>query len=239
MSRKRRGGDPPDMQANPGAPANEPGTNLLPPIEGPDDFAAAFAVPCETVEKLQTYAALLTRWQKVVNLVAPSSLSQMWHRHFADSAQILALAPDARCWIDLGSGAGFPGLVIAILLANHEDRIVHLVESNSRKCAFLSEVIRRTKVPAVVHAARIEDVAREGRIGTADVVTSRALAPLRTLLGLSCGFFGENTLGLFLKGREARQEIEEAGKRWRFEHRCIPSRTSGEGRIIEIRKLIS
>jgi 16S rRNA (guanine527-N7)-methyltransferase len=209
----------------------------LPHIHGPDDFAAAFAVPCETVEKLQAYAALLTRWQRAVNLVAPGSLSQIWHRHFADSAQILALAPDARRWIDLGSGAGFPGLVIAILLANHEDRIVHLVESNSRKCAFLSEVIRRTKVPAVIHAARIEDVAREGRVG--DVVTSRALAPLRTLLGLSCGFFGENTLGLFLKGREAGREIEDAAKHWRFEHRCIASRTSGEGRIVEITKLIS
>jgi 16S rRNA (guanine527-N7)-methyltransferase len=222
-------------QKNPMASTASP----LPHIRGPEDFAAAFGVSRETVEKLDAYAGLLTRWQRVVNLVAPSTLSQIWHRHFADSAQILAFAPEAKCWIDLGTGAGFPGLVIAILLANHEDRIVHLVESNSRKCAFLSEVIRRTKVSAVVHAARIEDIARGGRVGVVDVVTSRALAPLSALLGLSCGFFGENTLGLFLKGREANQEIEEAGRHWRFELRCLASRTNGDGRIVEIRKLVA
>jgi 16S rRNA (guanine527-N7)-methyltransferase len=91
----------------------------------------------------------------------------------------------------------------------------------------------------VVHAARIEDIARGGRVGVVDVVTSRALAPLSALLGLSCGFFGENTLGLFLKGREANQEIEEAGRHWRFELRCLASRTNGDGRIVEIRKLVA
>lgn len=211
----------------------------LKPIRGPDDFAAAFPVSRETVEKLALHAALLIHWQKAVNLVAPSSLNDIWHRHFADSAQILALAPDAKCWVDLGSGAGFPGLVIAIMLANHENRIVHLVESNGRKCAFLRDVARQTSAPVKVHEGRIEDIAREGRIGPADAVTSRALAPLSILLGFARGFFADQTVGLFLKGREAGREIEEALGRWRFEHRCISSRTSAESCIVEVRGLIS
>ncbi|MBC8012174.1 MAG: 16S rRNA (guanine(527)-N(7))-methyltransferase RsmG [Burkholderiales bacterium] len=208
-------------------------------IAGPAEFAAAFAVPRETVEKLQTYAALLIQWQRVVNLVAPSTLNEVWQRHFADSAQLLARAPRAKTWVDLGSGGGFPGLVIAILLANHENQIVHLIESNGRKCAFLSEVARRTGAPVKVHEGRIEDNGLSGRIGAADVVSSRALAPLKLLLGLAQGFFSEQTVGLFLKGRDAGQEIAEAGGLWDFEHACIPSRTSGEGKIVEVRRLTS
>ncbi len=217
---------------------NGRGANTAAQISGPRDFASAFGVPRETVEKLETYANLLASWQKAVNLVSPSTIAQMWHRHFADSAQILSHAQDAKCWVDLGSGAGFPGLVIAILLANHEDHVVHLIESNGRKCAFLSEVVRRTGAPAIVHAGRIEDIARRNRVPPADAVTSRALAPLNSLLGLACGFFEENTVGLFLKGREAGQEIDEAAKHWVFEYECMPSRTSGDGRIVEIRKLV-
>lgn len=209
----------------------------LPHIGGPSDFAAAFAVPRETVEKLELYAELLRLWQRAVNLVAPSTLDDVWHRHFADSAQLLARAPTAEIWIDLGSGGGFPGLVIAILLANHENQLVHLIESNGRKCAFLSEVARHTGAAAEIHEGRIEDFACGGRIGRADVVTSRALAPLKLLLQLANGFFSERTLGLFLKGRDARQEIDEALKRQQFACDCVPSRTSGEGMIVEVRRL--
>jgi 16S rRNA (guanine527-N7)-methyltransferase len=216
-----------------------PPLGSLPRIHGPGDFAAAFAVPRETVEKLETYAELLKKWQRAVNLVAPSTLDDVWHRHFADSAQLLDRAPNAKIWVDLGSGGGFPGLVIAILLANHENQFVHLIESNGRKCAFLSEVVRRTGVAAAIHEGRIEDFARGGRIGQADVVTSRALAPLKLLLQLASGFCSEGTLGLFLKGRDARQEIDEALSKWRFEFGCAPSRTSGEGMIVEVRNLIS
>ena len=208
-------------------------------IRGPDDFAAAFGVPCETVDKLSLYAELLARWQSAVNLVSPSTLGDIWHRHFADSAQLLRFAPDARCWVDLGSGGGFPGLVIAILLANHENRIVNLIESNGRKCAFLSDVARATGVSVKVHEGRIEDIARGGRLGPADVVTSRALASLDRLLGLACGFFGEHTVGLFLKGREAETEIKEAERHWKFDGRSIPSRSSADGWIVEVRNLIS
>ncbi|WP_245297162.1 MULTISPECIES: 16S rRNA (guanine(527)-N(7))-methyltransferase RsmG [Rhodomicrobium] len=208
-------------------------------IAGPADFAAAFDVPRETVERLETYAALLIQWQRAVNLVAPSTLNDVWQRHFADSAQLLARASAAKKWVDLGSGGGFPGLVIAILLANHENHIVHLIESNGRKCAFLSEVARRTGAPVKVHEGRIEDNGLSGSIGAADVVSSRALAPLKLLLGLAQGFFADRTVGLFLKGRDAGQEIAEAGGLWRFEHECIPSCTSGEGKIVEIKNLIS
>ena len=220
------------------AATRTPLSESLPPfphIRGPEDFARAFDVPRETVDKLETYASLLQAWQKAVNLVAPSTLNDIWHRHFADSAQILSYSPDARSWADLGSGGGFPGLVIAILLANHENRCVHLIESNGRKCAFLSEVVRKTGAPAKVHQGRIEDIVASGAVGKADVVTSRALAPLPALLGIASGFFGENSIGLFLKGREARQEIAEAEKDWRFDYECVPSRTGGDGNLVIIR----
>jgi 16S rRNA (guanine527-N7)-methyltransferase len=207
----------------------------LPHIRNAAEFARALQVPRETVDKLEVYASLLQAWQKAVNLVAPSTLDDIWHRHFADSAQILAHVPDARHWVDLGSGGGFPGLVIAILLANHENQCVHLVESNGRKCAFLSEAIRKTGAPAKVHQGRIEDIAASGAAGKADVVTSRALAPLTALLGIASGFFGENSTGVFLKGREARQEIAEAQRSWRFDYECVPSRTGGDGSIVIIR----
>ena len=212
-------------------------SSARPHITGPADFAAAFAVPRETVEKLELYADLLRQWQRAVNLVAPSTLDDVWHRHFTDCAQLINHAPKAEIWVDLGSGAGFPGLVIAIILANHENHVVHLIESNSRKCAFLSEVARKTGAPVKVHEGRIEDIARGGQIGSADVVTSRALAPLTLLLRLADGFCSERTLGLFLKGRDAQQEIDQALLHWRFEFGCAPSRTSGDGMIVGVRNL--
>ena len=211
--------------------------SVRPHIAGPADFTAAFAVPRETVEKLEIYADLLRQWQRAINLVAPSTLDDMWHRHFTDCAQLINHAPNAEIWVDLGSGAGFPGLVIAIILANHENHVVHLIESNGRKCAFLSEVARKTGAPVKVHEGRIEDIARGGHIGAADVVTSRALAPLKLLLQLAGGYWADRTLGLFLKGHEARQEIDEALLQWRFEFGCAPSRTSGDGMIVEVRNL--
>jgi 16S rRNA (guanine527-N7)-methyltransferase len=201
------------------------------------DFQRVFSVSHETIEKLEIYESLLRKWQKATNLVAPSTLDEIWPRHFADSAQLPSLAPDAANWLDLGTGAGFPGLVIAIILANHDTRSVHLVESNSRKCAFLHEVARRTEVRVTIHEGRIEDVARGGRVGNVDVVTARALAPLDRLLGLAEGFFSETTMGLFLKGREAPREIEEAQERRNFSFRSIPSRVNGEGSIVQVRRL--
>ena len=206
-------------------------------IKGPADFRRVFSVSHETVERLTAYEALLRQWQRVVNLVAPSTLDEIWPRHFADCAQLTTLAPNALKWLDLGSGAGFPGLVIAIMMANHQNRSVHLVESNNRKCAFLSEVARRTAIAVTIHEERIEDVARGEQVTGVDVVTARALAPLDRLLGLTEGFFSDDTIGLFLKGREAEREMEEARGRAGFSFRAIPGRVHAEGRIIEVRRV--
>jgi 16S rRNA (guanine527-N7)-methyltransferase len=201
------------------------------------DFAAAFGVSHETSEKLDLYARLLREWQGVVNLVSPSSLPDLWIRHMADSAQLLKYAPpEAETWVDIGSGGGFPGLVVAILLANQKECVVHLVESNGRKCAFLSEVARRTGAPARIHNARIADLVESRAVPSADVVSARALAPLAALLELAQPLFGDASAGLFLKGREAASEIAAARKFWAFESKCHPSVTDPEGIVLEIRQ---
>lgn len=203
-------------------------------IEGPKDFARVFSVSHETLEKLDLYARLLIKWQKAVNLVAPATIPHLWQRHFADSAQLVGLAPRAKIWVDLGSGGGFPALVIAIMLANQQECCVHLIESNARKCAFLSEAARQTGAPARVHNARIADVAASGAVPAADVVTARALAPLDPLLELALPFFGNASAALFLKGREAGVEIAEARKRWVFDLKIHPSISDAQGQILEI-----
>ncbi|MGB8737502.1 MAG: 16S rRNA (guanine(527)-N(7))-methyltransferase RsmG [Rhodomicrobium sp.] len=206
------------------------------PVGNAAEFARAFSVSHETVEKLELYGRLLIQWQKAVNLVAPATIPQLWQRHFADSAQLLRLAPRAKIWVDLGSGGGFPALVIAIMLANQEECCVHLIESNARKCAFLSEAARQTGAPARVHNARIADAAASGAVPAADVVTARALAPLDTLLELALPFFGNASAALFLKGREAGVEIAEARKRWVFNLKIHPSISDAQGQILEIGK---
>lgn len=207
-------------------------------IATPGGFARTFSVSRETIGRLETYAALLRQWQKTINLVAPSTLPDIWHRHFADSAQLLALAPrDARRWLDLGSGAGFPGLVLAILLAEHGSGHVTLIESDTRKAAFLAEVARRVGVPVDIRGSRIEKTTTQAKLDPVDVVTARALAPLPRLLDLSAPFFSGPTMGLFLKGREAEAEVEAARKLWDFEPELKPSLTDAGGRIVVIRAL--
>ena len=203
-------------------------------IEGPEDFAEALKVPRETIDRLTRYAELLACWQKSTNLIDPSTLRAAWSRHFADSAQLRDLAPEARLSLDLGSGAGFPGLVVAILQAGIPDFRMHLVESNRKKCAFLAEVVRETQAPVDIHAMRIEDLAESPHRLVPDVVSARALAPLPRLLELAAPFFGANTRGLFLKGREAEAEIEEARRGWAFDCRLHPSLTSADSSIVEV-----
>ena len=222
----------------------------LPPIRhirGPDDFAAAFNVSRETIARLELYERLLRQWQKAVNLVAPSTLDDVWHRHFADSAQLLPLAPAARTWVDLGSGGGFPGLVVAILLAGTPARStsppvrVTLIESNARKCAFLSEVVRQTGiVPGIavdILSTRIEAAATQATLPMPDVVSARAVAPLDKLLRLAAPRFAAGTVGLFLKGRDAAAELEAAERQWDFSVDLVPSRTDPEARVVAIRHL--
>ena len=203
-------------------------------VSGPQDFAEAFKVPRETIHSLTRYADLLAHWQKTANLVAPSTLRQLWSRHFADSAQLRALAPEARLWLDLGSGAGFPGLVVAILQAGRPEFRMHLVESNRKKCAFLAEVARAAKAPVEIHAERIEELAESAQSLRPDVVSALALAPLPRLLELASPFFGPRTRGLFLKGREAQSEIDAAKKEWDFSVRLHPSLTAADSHIVEV-----
>jgi 16S rRNA (guanine527-N7)-methyltransferase len=203
-------------------------------ISGPTDFAEAFKVPRETIHRLDRFAELLAHWQKRTNLVAPSTLPTLWSRHFADSAQLTTLARDVRLWLDLGSGAGFPGLVIAILEAGTPDFRMHLVESNRKKCAFLAEVARATRAPVDIHAMRIEELAQSANRPTPDVVSARALAPLPRLFELAAPFFAPDTRGLFLKGREAEAEVEEAKAEWDFTARLTPSLTAANSHIVEV-----
>ena len=209
----------------------------LPVIDGPEAFAAAFDVSRETVDRLRTYESLLRHWQKAVNLVAPATLDAVWHRHFADSAQLLACGEEARSWLDLGAGAGLPGLVIAILLANRGDVSVHLVESKARKCAFLADVARETGITVDIYEARIESLVGDARVTGPDIVTARAPAPLPDLLALAAPFFEPHTKGLFLKGKGVETELAAAEARFAFAATLHPSRTDPSGRVVEIRDL--
>ncbi len=205
-------------------------------IDGPDVFREQFGVSRETTEKLEAYAALLKQWQKAVQLVAPSTLDDIWHRHFADSAQLLAHGPaGALRWLDVGAGAGFPGLVAAILNAATPGFRAILVESDSRKAAFLGEVARKTGAPVDILCARIEMPSTHTKVGSVDVVAARALAPLDKLLDLVVQYRGSETVGLFLKGRDADAEVLQARRRWTFELKLEPSLTDPEGRIIIVR----
>lgn len=199
--------------------------------------SAQLNVSRETREKLELLERELRRWQSIKNLVGPATLDQIWDRHIVDSLQLLDLAPEAKTWVDLGSGAGFPGLVLAI--AGQERGLqVHLVESNARKCSFLRHIARLTGAPATIHAARLEAVI-PGFVGKADVVSARALASLAQLLEWTEPMLKAGTIGLFPKGRDAESELTEARKRWTFEADVLPSRTDSEARILRITSIES
>ena len=185
------------------------------------ETVAALGVSRETLERLDTYVRLLEKWNKAINLVGPATLREVWQRHLLDSAQLLPLLPPPpsnrlRRIADLGSGAGFPGLVLAILGAGE----IHLVESDSRKCQFLREVSRETAANAMVHQARIEELSPL----YADCVTARALAPLDLLLDYAARHLSVGGTALFLKGRDAARELTQAEARWSMavsRHRSI------------------
>jgi 16S rRNA (guanine527-N7)-methyltransferase len=206
--------------------------------EEADDRAAALAltpVSRETSGRLDLLARELRRWQEVKNLVGPGTVDRVWTRHIADSLQLLDIMPEARSWVDLGAGAGFPGLVIGIAAMEQDGMRVELVESNGRKCAFLRHVVRLTGAPVSIHQARVEAVI--GRFVGHDVVTARALAPLPQLLAWAEPLLTTGTTGLFPKGREAEAELTEAAKSWRFDAELVPSRTDSAGRIVRIHSL--
>jgi 16S rRNA (guanine527-N7)-methyltransferase len=201
------------------------------------DVIDSLGVSRETSAKLGILATELERWQRIKNLVGPGTLDSVWSRHIADSLQLLDLAPNAQTWVDLGSGAGFPGLVLAIAGAEQGLK-VDLVESNSRKCAFLRHVVRLTGAPATVHEARLEHVVPT-LVGRVDVVSARALAPLADLLGWTEPLLKTGTIGLFPKGRDASAELTQARKSWTFDVEILPSRTDSEARILRFTHLKS
>ncbi|HYF55381.1 MAG TPA: 16S rRNA (guanine(527)-N(7))-methyltransferase RsmG [Salinarimonas sp.] len=201
--------------------------------DDPEQGLAGFAVSRETRERLHILVDELRRWQRVKNLVGPETLKEVWRRHVADSLQLAALAPDARVWVDLGSGAGFPGLVLAIAAAERPDGMVHLVESNGRKCAFLRHVARLTGAAATIHDARLEAVV-PGLAGV-DVVTARALAPLPQLLAWTEPLLKNGAIGLFPKGQDAAAELTDARKSLRFDAETLASRTDPRAAILRIR----
>lgn len=207
-------------------------------IDSPELFRTTFAVSRETIERLRTYETLLKRWQKTINLIAPSTLNDIWHRHFADSAQIWPYRPEgAEKWLDLGSGAGFPGLVLAIIAAESGGTRHILVESDSRKAAFLREVARETGVAVDILCARIESSETVDRVGLVECVTARALAPMPRLAELVAPYFASSTLGLFLKGRDVAAELEEAARGWDFSFELKPSLTQTSSRVVLLKAL--
>lgn len=186
----------------------------------------------ETWDKLSLFAMELERWQRVKNLVGPGTLDQIWSRHIDDSLQLLSLAPEARSWLDLGSGAGFPGMVIA--MAGKEQGLrVTLVESNSRKCAFLRHVARVTETSVTIQEDRLENVVPEC-VGKVNIVSARALAPLVKLLEWTAPLLKAGTTGLFPKGRDLRAELTEARKHGTFIADIVPSRTDSQAGILRI-----
>jgi 16S rRNA (guanine527-N7)-methyltransferase len=185
----------------------------------------------ETWGRLDVLVAQLAKWQKTINLVASKSLDEVWTRHIADGLQILDIAPaSAKIFVDLGSGGGFPGLVLAAGLAERPGAHVHLVESDQRKCAFLREAARAMNVPATVHNERIESALAAWPHG-GDVVTARALAPMKKLLELAYPLLKAGTVGIFPKGQDVESELTEATKCWSFSIELVPSRTESAARM--------
>ena len=199
----------------------------------PGELAHSLALGAEAERDFARYAELLAEWNGRMNLVGPSAMAEFWPRHAYDGAQLLQLAPEAVRWADLGTGAGLPGLVLAIALKGRPGSEVLLVESLAKRCRFLQAVVDELALPARVLAGRAEALSPP----PVEVVTARAVAPLTRLLGFARPFLKGGAQGLFLKGRGAEAELAEARQAWRFDAECLPSRTDPDGRIIRVRRL--
>jgi 16S rRNA (guanine527-N7)-methyltransferase len=217
-------------------------TPTTPAIMTGEQMAAKlmFHVKHEAMDELSRFEALLNTHNSVMNLVGPATLGQYWSRHVLDSAQLLHHAPKARRWADLGAGAGFPGVVLAILLKHMSTGLdlpstetqVFLIDSLAKRCRFLSEIVQEFNLPATVMNARAETIKLD-----VDIVTARAMAPLPKLLSFSQAFFKRGAEGLFLKGESVDTEINDAKSDWVFEALKYPSLSDHRGRILHIRSL--
>ena len=199
----------------------------------PEDVAAALqrlGVSRETLDRFALHLRLLTKWQPTINLVGPATLADAWHRHVLDSVQLFPLLPpESRVLVDLGSGAGFPGMTLALMGIES----VHLIESDARKAAFLREVARETSAPVTVHAKRVDAV----RALVADTVTARALAPLTDLVSMSLPFMAPTGVCLFPKGRTAEDELTAAGQSWRMQVERFNSVTDRSATILRLSEI--
>ncbi|WP_434054587.1 MAG: 16S rRNA (guanine(527)-N(7))-methyltransferase RsmG [Roseibium sp.] len=171
----------------------------------------------ETLDRLQVFVDLVLKWQPAQNLIAPSTIPDIWMRHVVDSLQTHWTYPEARTWVDIGSGGGFPGIVTAILLADTPSAHVHLIESNQRKAAFLRTALRETGSHGTVYPGRIESVAKEWSHGPVDAVSARALASLEQLFGLARPFTAGGAKAVFHKGQDSQREVDEAADSWNFD----------------------
>lgn len=189
------------------------------------------ASPGQMVD-LERFRGLLGEWNEVMNLVGPASLPDFWNRHAWDSAQLMRLAPEARTWADLGAGAGLPGVVLAILGKGRPGFHVHLVESMTKRCRFLSQVVGDLDLPATVWNERAENLDL-----AVDSVTARACAPLVRLLGYAQPYLKKGATGWFLKGQDVASDLEEATKSWKFEAEIVPSLSDPRGQIVRVRRL--
>jgi 16S rRNA (guanine527-N7)-methyltransferase len=202
------------------------------PVRDGAGFAARTGATATQVADLEQLRDLLIDWNGRMNLVSEASLGDYWDRHVLDSAQLLPLAPAARVWVDIGAGAGFPGLVLAVLLKGEGGANVHLVESQAKRCRFLEAAVSALGLPAEVHNVRGEDFAQK-----ADVVTARAVAPLVRLLAFARPCLAKGAIGLFLKSESVESEIAEARKAWRFTYDVSRSVSDSRGRIVKVEGL--
>jgi 16S rRNA (guanine527-N7)-methyltransferase len=202
-----------------------------------DRQAALRLVPVsrETGTRLATFVDLLARWRHSANLIAESTFASVWTRHIADSAQLIALAPQARQWIDMGSGAGFPGLVIAIHLADVPGAVVHLIESDQRKCAFLREAVRATGAAATIHPRRVEAI-DAASLGPVDAVTARAFAPLPLTLKLARTWIERGAVGVFPRGESGKDQIAALPESTSYAIEVLPSLVDARSAILRVRQ---
>ena len=202
----------------------------------PDRIAALDLVPVsrETEQRLAIFVDLLARWRRITNLISAASFEEVWRRHIADSAQLLSLAPKAKRWVDLGSGAGFPGMVLAIQLADKPGAMVHLIESDQRKCAFLREVARATGAAAQIHPARIESIAPENLMPV-DAVTARAFAPLPALIDFAKVWLARGAVGVFPRGKTSEAQLADYSDATDFRFETIASKIDPRAAILIVR----
>ena len=205
---------------------------VLDQVFGAAEFQAATGATAAQMADLEAFRAALADWNTRMNLVGPSALAEFWLRHAYDSAQLLKLEPEALRWADLGAGAGFPGLVLAIFLKGRPGAAVHLVESMAKRCRFLEEIVATLALPALVHHARAEDLDI-----SVDVVAARACAPLSRLFRYAQPYLRRGAIGLFMKGQDVVAELEAATTSWKFEAELIDSVSHTDGRIVRMRKL--